>query len=189
MKNGAIYTVQYTGNLALSSDKNAMQWTIDMSKYANYQQCDAVQLSVQVSTSAITSSDVLTADKLQATCSTALQETVPVTIISGYKCNYTVGQDIGVIAESSYAISEEIPVEYGKTYITDYISADSGFAFYFVGYNNVSGKVTESIKVLPKASGTFTAEWTPTVETTNRLRLRGYANNLPNAGITELTVS
>ena len=116
-------------------------------------------------------------------------ETVPVTIISGYKCNYTVGQDIGVMAESSYAISEEIPVEYGKTYTTDYISADSGFAFYFVGYNNMSGKVTESIKVLPKASGTFTAEWTPTVETTNRLRLRGYANSLPNAGITELTVS
>ena len=132
----------------------------------------------------VTGNIVITAEAVASA-----QETVPVTIISGYKCNYTVGQDIGVIAESSYAISEEIPVEYGKTYTTDYISADSGFAFYFVGYNNVSGKVTESIKVLPKASGTFTAEWTPTVETTNRLRLRGYANNLPNAGITELTVS
>lgn len=72
MKNGVIYAVQYTNNIALSSDKNAMQWNIDMSKYAGYQQCDAVQLSVQVSTSAITSADVLTADKLQATCSTAL---------------------------------------------------------------------------------------------------------------------
>lgn len=132
----------------------------------------------------VTGNIVITAEAVASA-----QETVPVTIISGYKCNYTVGQDIGVIVESSYAISEEIPVEYGKTYTTDYISADSGFAFYFVGYNNMSGKVTESIKVLPKASGTFTAEWTPTVETTNRLRLRGYANNLPNAGITELTVS
>lgn len=72
MKNGVIHTVQYTGNLALSSDKNAMQWSMDMSKYAGYQQCDAVQLSLQVSTSAITSADVITADKLQATCSTAL---------------------------------------------------------------------------------------------------------------------
>ena len=80
-------------------------------------------------------------------------------------------------------------MENGKTYTTDYISANSNFAFYFVGYNNESGKVTESIKVWPKASGTLTAEWTPTVEATNRLRLRGYADSLPNAGITELTVS
>lgn len=72
MKNGAIYAVQYTNTLALSSDSNAMQWNMDMSKYTHYQQCDAVQLSVLVSTSAITSADVLTADKLQVTCSTAL---------------------------------------------------------------------------------------------------------------------
>ena len=132
----------------------------------------------------VTGNIVITAEAVASA-----QETVPVTIISGYKCNYTVGQAIDVIVESSYAISEEIPVEYGKTYTTDYISTDSGFAFYFVGYNNESGKVTESTKVLPKASGTFTAEWTPTVETTNRLRLRGYADSLPNAGITELKVS
>lgn len=72
MKSGTIYAVQYTGNLALSSDKNAMQWNIDMSKYAGYQNSDAVQLLVQVSTSAITNANVLTADKLQVTCSTAL---------------------------------------------------------------------------------------------------------------------
>ena len=72
MKNGAIYSVQYTNNIALSSDKNAIQWNIDMSKFANYQNSDAVQLLVQVSTSAITSADVITADKLQVTCSTAL---------------------------------------------------------------------------------------------------------------------
>lgn len=72
MKNGAIYTVQYTDTLALSSDKNAMQWNMDMSKYTHYQQCDAIQLSVLISTSAITSADVLTADKLKVTCTTAL---------------------------------------------------------------------------------------------------------------------
>ena len=72
IKNGAIYAVQYTDTLALSSDKNAMQWNMDMSKYAHYKQCDAIQLSVLVSTSAITSADVLAADKLQATCSTSL---------------------------------------------------------------------------------------------------------------------
>ena len=72
MKNGAIYSVQYTGNIALSSDKNAMQWNMDMSKYTHYQQCDAIQLSVLISASAITSADVLTADKLQVICSTAL---------------------------------------------------------------------------------------------------------------------
>lgn len=116
-------------------------------------------------------------------------ETIPVTIISGYNCSYKVGSAINVTTNESYAISEEIVVENGKTYTTDYISDKSGFAFYFVGYNNVSGNVTESIKVLPGASGTFTAEWTPTVETTNRLRLRGYKTSLPNAGITELIVS
>nr|DAN61161.1 MAG TPA: tyrosine phosphatase family protein [Caudoviricetes sp.] len=72
MKNGAIYAVQYTDTLALSSDKNAMQWNMDMSKYTHYQQCDAVQLSVLVSMSAITSADVPTADKLKVTCTTAL---------------------------------------------------------------------------------------------------------------------
>ena len=72
MKNGAIYAVQYTDTLALSSDKNTMQWNVDMSKYAHYQQCDAVQLLVLVSTSAITSADVITTDKLQVTCTTAL---------------------------------------------------------------------------------------------------------------------
>lgn len=72
VKNGAIHAVYYANNLALSSDVNAMQWNMDMSKYTNYQQCDAIQLSVLVSTSAITSADVPTADKIQVTCSTAL---------------------------------------------------------------------------------------------------------------------
>lgn len=45
-----------------------------MSKYANYQQCDAVQLQFLVSTSElpITMASVVPADMLRATCSTAL---------------------------------------------------------------------------------------------------------------------
>lgn len=72
LKNGVIQAVQYTNTLALSSDADAMQWTIDMSKYANYRQCDAVRLLVMVSTTAITSAGVRTAEQLQATCSTSL---------------------------------------------------------------------------------------------------------------------
>ena len=74
LKNGAVQTVQYTNNLALSSDTSARNWALDMSKYANYQQCDAVQLQFLVSTSEIpiTMASVVPADMLRATCSTAL---------------------------------------------------------------------------------------------------------------------
>lgn len=72
LKSGVIQAVQYTNTLALSSDADAMQWTIDMSRYANYRQCDAVRLLVMVSTTAITSTGVRTAEQLQATCSTSL---------------------------------------------------------------------------------------------------------------------
>ena len=54
---------------------------------------------------------------------------------------------------------------------------------------NDSGIVTEYAQIVPGASGTFAAEWTPTVATTTKLRLRGYATSLPDAGITELKVS
>lgn len=75
LKNGAVQTVQYTNNLALSSDTSARNWTLDMSKYANYQQCDAVRLQFLVSTSElpITMASVVPADMLRATCSTELQ--------------------------------------------------------------------------------------------------------------------
>lgn len=74
LKNGAVQTVQYTNNLALSSDTSARNWALDMSKYANYQQCDAVRLQFLVSTSEIpiTMASVVPADMLRATCSTAL---------------------------------------------------------------------------------------------------------------------
>lgn len=132
----------------------------------------------------VTGNIVITAEAVASA-----QETVPVTIISGYRCNYSVGQAIGVAEGAAYAISDEIVVEYGKTYTTEYSANNADFAFYFVGYNDANGTVTEALKVQPNKAGTFTAEWTPTVATTNRLRLRGYATSLPIAGITELKVS
>ena len=74
LKGGAVQAVQYTNNLALSSDMSVKNWNLDMSKYANYQQCDAVRLQFLVSTSdlPITMASVVPADMLRATCSTAL---------------------------------------------------------------------------------------------------------------------
>lgn len=132
----------------------------------------------------VTGNIVITAEAVASA-----QEILPVTIISGYRCNYSVGQAIGVAEAAAYAISDEIVVEYGKTYTTEYSASNADFAFYFVGYNDANGTVTEALKVQPNKAGTFTAEWTPTVATTNRLRLRGYSGSLPIAGITELKVS
>lgn len=83
LKDGAVHAVQYTNNLALSSNTKQMKapvpdfdknWNIDLSKYANYQECDALQLQFIVSTSAtpITMDSVVPADMLHATCSTKL---------------------------------------------------------------------------------------------------------------------
>lgn len=74
LHNGTVQAVQYTNNLALSSDMSAKTWTIDMSKYANYQQCDAVRMQFLASTSGlpITMDNVVPVDMLHVTCSTAL---------------------------------------------------------------------------------------------------------------------
>lgn len=91
LKDGAVHAVQYTNNLALSSNTKrkatpttpfaatpetpfAKTWNIDLSKYANYQECDALRLQFIVSTSAtpITMASVVPADMLHATCSTTL---------------------------------------------------------------------------------------------------------------------
>lgn len=74
LHNGVVHAVQYTNNLALSSDASTKTWNIDMSKYANYQQCDAVRMQFLVSTSGlpITMDNVVPVDMLHVTCSTAL---------------------------------------------------------------------------------------------------------------------
>lgn len=98
LKDGAVHAVQYTNNLALSSNAKSMEalssntkpmreveppspqfvktWNIDLSKYANYQECDALRLQFIVSTSAtpITMASVVPADMLHATCSTKLSD-------------------------------------------------------------------------------------------------------------------
>lgn len=74
LKSGVIGAVKYTDNIALQTDATMKQWTMDMSKYTQYQQYDAVQLSVLISTAAITSGDVLDTSVLQVTCSTTLEE-------------------------------------------------------------------------------------------------------------------
>ena len=125
---------------------------------------------------------------ITATAVASAQETVPVTIISGYNCSYNVGSAINVTTNASYAISEEILVEYGKTYTTAYNANNSDFGMRFVGYNS-DGIVTEAQNITPGSAGNKTVEWTPTVATTTKLRLRGYASSLPSAGITELKVS
>lgn len=125
---------------------------------------------------------------ITATAVESAQETLPVTIISGYRCNYTVGQAIGVTEAASYAISEEIPVEYGKTYTAEGNASSSDFGMYFVGYDD-GGIVTEALHYVSGKAGGFVTNWTPTVATTTKMRLRGYATSLPVAGITELTVS
>lgn len=83
LKDGAVHAVQYTNNLVLSSNTKLLRgpspeyaktWNIDLSKYANYQECDALRLQFIVSTSAtpITMASVVPADMLHATCSTTL---------------------------------------------------------------------------------------------------------------------
>lgn len=83
LKDGAVHAVQYTNNLALSSNTKlratpapdySKTWNMDMSKYANYQECDALRLQFIVSASAtpITMASVVPADMLHATCSTTL---------------------------------------------------------------------------------------------------------------------
>lgn len=74
MHNGTVQTAQYTNNLALSSDVSAKAWNIDMSKYANYQQCDALRMQILVSASgaAVTADSVVPTSVLTAACSTTL---------------------------------------------------------------------------------------------------------------------
>ena len=79
-------------------------------------------------------------------------------------------------------------MEYGKTYTLEGNASSSDFGMYFVGYDD-GGIVTEALHYVPGKAGGFVTNWTPTVTTTTKMRLRGYATSLPSAGITELTVS
>lgn len=139
--------------------------------------------SGKIAIPSVTGDIVITAQAIKSAV-----ETIPVTIVSGYRCDYTVGSPINVTEGSNYAISEEIDVVYGKTYNMEYTANAADFGAYFVGYND-SGTVTEYMKIQPGSSGAFVAKWSPTISSTTKMRLRGYANSLTTAGITELVVS
>ena len=107
-----------------------------------------------------------------ATMAELPKETLPITWLNGKTCTYSVGSACTVSTSSSYVISEEIPVEYGKTYIYTLKEAGSDSQLKFVGIDD-SGVVTEAKNFGLSTVGDF--EWTPTVATTTKLRLRSYA--------------
>ena len=114
---------------------------------------------------------------------------LPVTWLVGKKCTYAVGSACAITDESTYTISEVIPVEYGKTYKFTIPSA-TGSSEYFrwVGVD-ANGNVTESANIGGTPNSAF--EWTPTTNTTVgvRLRMATSAYNAKFSSVTELTVS
>lgn len=119
---------------------------------------------------------------ITASAVSSVQETLPVTWVSGKKAAYTVGSAFTLTDDSAYIVSEEIPVEYGRIYSFEWNCLSSNSMFYYVGVdaNNI---VTEVEKVFPERPELVNCEWTPTVETTVGLRLRGYTDN----NMTEIT--
>ena len=115
--------------------------------------------------------------------------TVPVTYLGGKACTYNVGSACTVSESSAYFITEEIPVEYGKTYTLECEpTADSTFRWIGVDDDDVVTEVVTSTITQTN----HTASWTPTQQTTTGLRLRGYVFTEGSNGIqdlTEMTVS
>lgn len=97
------------------------------------------------------------------------EETLPIVWKDGYHCTYTVGQACTTGASASYYISEEIPVQYGKSYVLN-LSAAAANPPRWVGVNN-AGVVTETATF---SAGSKQFVWTPSVESTVGLRFRGY---------------
>ena len=117
------------------------------------------------------------------------QETVPVEWLNGKNCTYQVGSACSVTDSASYLISNQIPVEHGKTYSFDWNCPSNTASFYWIGIdaNNI---VTEQIKEFPKSAGVLTCDWTPTVETTVGLRIRSYSSAYDTfVPVTELKLS
>ena len=112
--------------------------------------------------------------------------TLPVTWLSGKKGNYAVGATFTISTDANYIISEEIPVEYGKTYSCSWSSPSSDASFYFVGVD-ANDVITETKSVSGNGS-VIACQWTPTKTNTVGLRFRSYTTaNM--TSITELTVS
>lgn len=130
----------------------------------------------------ITGNIVVTASAIPS-----VQETVPVTWLTGKKAAYTVGHKFTLSDDSNYIATEEIPVAYGKTYSFDWDCPSASAAFYYVGVD-VNNYITEVEKFSPGKGGLVACEWTPTVTTTVGLRLRSYSDaNI--TGVAEMKVS
>lgn len=117
----------------------------------------------------VTGDIVVTIEAVEVTA-----KTIPIVWKNGYTVGYSVGADCTESANSSYFISELIPVTAGKTYsFTMNANVASSAAFRFVGVNS-SGKVSESIGHT-YTSGEQTFAFTPSVGTVG-LRFRGYSS-------------
>ena len=70
IKNNAIVAVQYTNNLALTTDTTSKEWVIDMNKYSNYSDADSVRFMISVGGSVeITEANVVTMSALSIVAS------------------------------------------------------------------------------------------------------------------------
>lgn len=118
------------------------------------------------------------------------QETLPITWLNGYNCTYSVGSACTVSAADSYIITEEMPVEYGKSYtFADWACPSASAAYKWVGVDT-NGIVTETQDTKPGAVMVYTGTWTPTNQSTVGVRIRGYASAADSlTAITELVVS
>lgn len=115
-------------------------------------------------------------------------ETIPITWLAETTCTYTVGSACTVSASANYTITEEIPVEYGKTYTTTITTNSSaGTQVKWVGVNS-SGVVTEAVNSAAMTVGTYEVSWTPTNANTVGVRIRGYTG-LDVSAATKLVVS
>lgn len=113
------------------------------------------------------------------------EETAAIIWLEGYTVSYTVGQACTPTAGSGYYTTELIPVEYGKTYTLN-LSAAAANPPRFVGVD-ASGKVTETAAM---NGGSKQYIWTPSINTTVGLRLRGYADAFDQVSdVTEMKVS
>lgn len=119
-----------------------------------------------------------------------LTSSVPVTWLNGKSCTYAVGSACTVSDNASYIITEEIPVEYGKTYSFEWYCPTTSASFRMIGIND-SGVVTEVVQFGPTAPGkTHPVTYEPTVATTTKMRIRGYSSAADTfTPITELKVS
>lgn len=70
IKNNTIVGVQYTNNLALTTDATSKEWVIDMSKYSSYSDADSVRFMISVGGSVeITEANVVTTSALSIVAS------------------------------------------------------------------------------------------------------------------------